>query len=109
MTTSTVVERPDRAQIAERYRWNLADLYPTEPAWRSAKARVADDLRRLDAFHGRLTSSAVTLAEALDMRSAFDKELSRLYVYASMLADEDTRSSHPEGMRQEMVQLAAAF
>ena len=55
------------------------------------------------------TSSAATLADALDKQSAFDKELSRLYVYASMLADQDTRDATHEGMRQEMVQLAATF
>ena len=32
-----------------------------------------------------------------------------MYVYASMLADQDTRDAAHQGMRQEMVQLAAAF
>jgi oligoendopeptidase F len=44
-------------------------------------------------------------AEALETMSRLDKELSRLYVYASMLADEDTRVSEPQGMQQEMEQL----
>ena len=39
--------------------------------------------------------------------SRLDKELSRLYVYASMLADEDTRVSEPQGMQQEMQQIYA--
>ena len=41
--------------------------------------------------------------------SRLDKELSRLYVYASMLADEDTRVSEPQGMQQEMEQIYAEF
>ena len=41
--------------------------------------------------------------------SRLDKELSRLYVYASMLADQDTRVSEPQGMQQEMQQLFANF
>ena len=49
-----------------------------------------------------------TLADALDRLAALDKELSRLYVYASMLADQDTRDARHQGMRQEMVQLAAS-
>ena len=36
-------------------------------------------------------------------------ELERLYSYASLLADQDTRDSAHQGMRQEMVQVAAAF
>jgi oligoendopeptidase F len=39
----------------------------------------------------------------------FDKELSRLYVYAGSLADQDTRDQSHQGMQQEMVQLASAF
>ena len=41
--------------------------------------------------------------------SHLDKELSRLYVYASMLSDQDTRLSGPQGMQQEMQQLFAKF
>ena len=39
----------DRSKIADKYKWNLADLYPTEEAWR------ADQLQR-------------TLADARDRR-----------------------------------------
>jgi len=38
-----------------------------------------------------------------------NKELARAYVYASMLSDEDTRQSGPQGMQQEMQQIAATF
>src|SRR4030095_15586905 len=38
-----------------------------------------------------------------------DKDLSRAYVYVGLLADQDTRESVPQGMREEMVQLGAAF
>ena len=49
------------------------------------------------------------MADALEMQSRLDKEVSRLYVYASMLADQDTRASEPQGMVQEMQQFAANF
>jgi oligoendopeptidase F len=38
-----------------------------------------------------------------------EKEIGRLYTYAGMLADEDTRASGPQGIRQEMQQLYADF
>jgi oligoendopeptidase F len=49
------------------------------------------------------------LADALELRYRIDKELARLYVYASMLSDQDTRESGPQGMQQEMLQLCADF
>ena len=98
-----------RSDIQDQYKWNLADVYPSVQAWQAAKDAIAADIPKLKAFQGKLGSSAATLADALDATFALDKELSRVYVYASMLADEDTRDSAHEGMRQQMVQLASTL
>jgi oligoendopeptidase F len=104
---SPIVER-DRAHIAEQDTWNLADLYPNQAVWRAEKERMAARFPGLRAYAGRLGSSAAALADALDAKSHVEKELTRLRVYASMLADEDTRQSGPQGMHQAMQQLFAA-
>ena len=96
-------------KIADKYKWNLADLYPSEAAWRAAKEQLAAEIPTLDRFRGKLTASATTLADALDRLYALDKELSRLAVYAGSLADQDTRDQSHQGMQQEIVQLAATF
>jgi len=56
-----------------------------------------------------LGSSASKLAEALELSSRLSKEFSRLYVYASMMSDQDTRVSSYQGMQQEMAQVGATF
>ena len=108
-SAAALAQERDRARIPERYKWNLADIYPSDAAWRSAKDKLAAELPQMKQFEGRLTSSAQVLADALDRQYGFDKDLSRLYVYTSMLADQDTRDSQHEGMRQEMTQMAATF
>jgi oligoendopeptidase F len=97
----------DRGQIPDKYKWNLADIYPSTAAWRTAKDGLAKRLPELDAFNGKLGSSAATLANALDVYFTLDKDLSRLFVYASMLADQDTRDATNQGIRAEMLQLAS--
>jgi oligoendopeptidase F len=109
LTLTVVAQERDRARIPDRYKWNLADVYPTDAAWRSAKERITGELPQLRQFQGRLASSPATLADALEKVWALDKELSRLYVYASMLSDQDTREAGPQGMRQEMQQLYSSF
>jgi oligoendopeptidase F len=99
----------DRAKVADQYKWNLADVYPTEAAWRAEKERITAEIPKLGEFRGALGSSGKVLADALEYASRLDKELSRLYVYASMLSDEDTRKSAPQGMQQEMQQIYAKF
>ena len=108
MTSSVAPER-DRTSVADKYKWNLADLYPSAQAWRIEKERVAAQLQTLRPFRGRLTTSAAVLVEALETRSILRKDAIRLYVYASMLSDEDTRDSTHQGMTQEMTQLGSTL
>jgi len=99
----------DRTKIEPKYTWNLTEIFPDNAAWRAAKARVQTELPQIATFAGKLATSPQVMADALDLRSRLDKELTRLYVYASMLADEDTRLSEPQGMQQEMQQIHAEF
>jgi oligoendopeptidase F len=99
----------DRLKIPDKYKWNLADLYPSEVAWRTAKERFANESPQIAQYKGRLLSSAATLAEALEKQSALSKDLARLYIYAGLFADQDTRDSEHQGMKQQMVQLLSAF
>jgi len=108
-SAAALAQERDRAGIPEQYRWNLAEIYQSDAAWRAAKDKLAAELPSLKQFDGKLVSSAATLADALDRQSALDKDLSRLYAYAGMLADQDTRDSQHQGMRQEMTQVASAF
>src|SRR5688500_1296810 len=109
MSVLTIGQERDRAKIADKYKWNLADIYPNEAAWRTRKDAVKGELAALRDFRGKLGSSPQTLASALETTTRLGKELTRLYVYASMLADTDTRVSETQGMQQEMQQIYAQF
>ena len=109
LTVAAGAQERDRSKIPERLKWNLADLYASDAAWRTAKDKVGADISSLRQFKGRLTSSAGTLADGLDRLFTLDKELSRVAVYASLEADQDTRDSQRQGRRQEMTQLGATF
>jgi len=106
---TTAAPERDRATIAEKYKWNLADLYSSVQAWRTEKERVAAELPALRAWRGQLTNSAALLADALEKRSELRQAVIKLYVYAEMLSDQDTRDATHQGMTQEMTQLYAAL
>ena len=38
--TAAVAQERDRAKVADQYKWNLAEIYPSEEAWRTAKDRL---------------------------------------------------------------------
>jgi oligoendopeptidase F len=109
MSRLMTAQERDRSKIEPRYTWNLADLYASDEVWRTDRARVTSEMPRLRAFKGQLGGSPAALADALDLMFRLEKELSRLYVYAGTLADQDTRISAHQGMQQEMQQLYANF
>src|SRR5580704_12063847 len=78
LTWTGAAQERARATIPDQYKWNLADLYASDAAWRAAKEKLAAELPRLGAFKGRLGSSAAILADALEQMTTLDKELSRL-------------------------------
>ncbi|MEO7189510.1 MAG: oligoendopeptidase F [Vicinamibacterales bacterium] len=99
----------ERADIAESFTWNLADLYPSVDAWQIARAQLETGLPQLRAFKGTLGSSPAALAATFESLNELRRTFSRVAVYASLLGDQDTRAAGPQGMRQQVTQLAAAL
>ena len=99
----------DRADVALEDTWKLADIYPSDEAWAAAKDKVAGRLDEVLAYKGTLTDSPDRLLACLDLNSTIDKELSRLYCYAAMKSDQDTRDSKYQGMKQSLRQLATDY
>ena len=108
-TLLSQAQERDRSKMPDEYKWDLTAIYPSDQAWRTAKEKLASELPKLREFQGTLASSASRLAEALETQSHFDKEISRLFVYAAMSSDQDTRVSTYQGMEQEMIQLSSVF
>ena len=109
MSVLMLGQERDRSKIEDKFKWNLADIYPDVGAWRAAKEKVVAQIPSIAQFAGKLGTSPQVLADALEAMSRLDKELARLYVYAAMLADQDTSESAPQGMQQEMEQTHAEF
>jgi len=107
--TRAFTQPRDRADIPEKYTWDLKAIYPSDEAWAEAKEKVAGRFGELAAFKGTLADSPAKLLECLELDASIDKELARLYCYASMKSDEDTRVSKYQGMKQMMRQLVTDY
>ena len=99
----------DRSKIPDKYKWDLSALYPSDEAWHVAKDKLIALLPTLREGQGKLASSATALADALENQSHLEKELTRLYLYAAMVSDQDTRDSDRQAMKQEMTQIGSNF
>ncbi|MBN1464341.1 oligoendopeptidase F [candidate division KSB1 bacterium] len=99
----------ERAAVEEQYKWNLADLYESDDAWRAKKEELEGMFDKVLDFKGKLASSPQTLRQCLDFQSALSKEFVRLFMYARMNSDLDTRDPKFQGMGQEMAQMGTRY
>ena len=99
----------ERSDIPTEYKWKLEDLYKSEQAWNEAKERAVSQFDEVEKFKGKLADSAAELLACLEFNSKLSKEFGRLYSYASMKSDEDTRNSKNLAMEQELQQLMTNY
>jgi len=106
---SPVSAAMERKDLDKKDTWNLEDIYKTEQAWHKAKEKLAGQIDKISSFKGKISGSALQLLNCLELDSKYSKELSRLYSYASMRSDEDTRISKYIGMMQELEYLITDY
>ena len=81
--------------------WDLADLYPTDAAWETERQALLRAIPTLQAYKGKLGTSAAAMSDALVAASDVNKRTSRLYTYASLKADEDRRVAVNQERKQQ--------
>jgi oligoendopeptidase F len=96
----------ERSEIPDAYKWNLDELYPSEAAWEQARAATERRLAGLKQHQGHLGDSPAALLAALQLKSAIELDLLRLYVYAQSRNDEDTRVAGPRELVQGVQKLS---
>ncbi len=99
-----VSQKLERSQVDPKYTWKLEDLYASDEEWQKAKESVKAAIEKFDNYKGKL-NSAKGMLDFLNFSYAFDKEFSRVYVYASMKSDQDVRESKYLAMKQELGQI----
>ena len=98
-----------RNEIPEKYQWNLSDLYESDAAWRNAVEKLTAELDKIEELKGTLTQSAANLLKGLKLNSQLSKEASKVYLYAGMNSDLDTRNMKYNGMKQELQSIFSNF
>ncbi|MGZ8851899.1 MAG: oligoendopeptidase F [Thermoanaerobaculia bacterium] len=99
----------DRATTPDRFKFDLSPIYASENAWRAAKENLEARIPSIKQYKAKLASSPQQLLAALDNLYSINKEYARLYVYASLASDVDTRVAKYQAMQQEMARMGTAI
>jgi len=99
MTATTATAQNASRPQPDQIEWDLSDIYPNGAAWNAAKDELEARVAGLAVHRGHLGDSAAALREAFDAIYETEKELSRLYVFAFLKADEDRRVAEDQERR----------
>lgn len=81
----------DREDIPVEYTWDLQSMYVDEREWEKDLKAVVEKAEEYLGYKDRIGESSKTLLNALKDRDELYRIVSKVYSYASMKLDEDTR------------------
>jgi oligoendopeptidase F len=96
-----------RSEVAEKDKWRLTDMFPSDDAWKQAVEVVKGNLGRFEPFKGHLAESAATLRQALQLRDSLSIITDNLQVYSGLKLDEDNRVSTYQEMQSQAGDIGA--
>jgi oligoendopeptidase F len=84
---------PERADVDEQYKWDLASLFADREQWQESYAAVEQRLSDLEAYEGQVTDDAETLQAVLELREEIARTVADVATYAQLKQSEDTTDS----------------
>lgn len=100
---------PERGEIDKQYTWAPGTIVPDLRAWEAEFAEVEQDVPKLAAFKGKLGESPETLLEFLKLRDDIGPRFEKIWVYASLRADEDTRVGKYQALKDRLQGLGVRY
>lgn len=80
-----------RNEINEKDTWDLSTIFETDEKWEEELALLTEDTREAASLEGHLLDSAESLLNITERYLDLSRRLEKLYVYAHMKNDQDTR------------------
>ena len=80
-----------RNEINEKDTWDLSTIFETDQKWEDELALLTEDTKEAASLEGHLLDSAESLLNITERYLDLSRRLEKLYVYAHMKNDQDTR------------------
>ena len=80
-----------RNEINEKDTWDLSTIFETDQKWEEELALLTEDTKESASLEGHLLDSAESLLNITERYLDLSRRLEKLYVYAHMKNDQDTR------------------
>ena len=98
-----------RNDIDEKYTWDLSTIYATDQAFEEELAALTAAIEEAASLSGHLLDSAETLLHTTEVQLDLMRRLEKLYAYAHMKNDQDTRDAKYQEYQAKAMGLFALF
>jgi len=95
----------ERSEISKEYMWNLEDIYSNNEELEEELKKLEKDWEIISKMKGNLTSNSTNLLEGLVLRDEILRIVEKIFSYASMKFDEDTRVNESQELFDKAISL----
>lgn len=89
---------PEREQIDEAHKWKIDDIFPDDEAWEKGFEETAALMEEASRHREQLDTSARAFLDTLLWAQEVQQHLSRVYTYAMLKHDQDTRRGESQAL-----------
>ena len=97
----------ERSEVEAKYRWRVEDIFPSDEAWEESYKQTEASVS-LHEWAGKLQDAA-SLAAFFKQQEQIARAVERLYLYAHMRHDEDSRIAKYTSMQDRALSLYVRF
>jgi oligoendopeptidase F len=91
-----------RQEVPDRFKWNLADIFPGWDAWEAGYKELEAGITRYAALKGTLAGGAEKLLNAFRLSEELGQLAYRVWYFPSLQYDEDQRDNAINAKRQQV-------
>ena len=106
---SVFPQSPQRSDVPDKYKWNLADMYPALADWQADIKKVESNIDDFASYKGKLGENSQNLLNALNSYFGMLKTFYKAGTYAGNLSNEDVRISENQALLQQLSSVGTKF
>ena len=98
-----------RNEIEEKYTWDLSTIFPTDEAFEAELSQVSEEVKKAASLARHLLDSADSLLTTTEIQLDLMRRIEKLYSYAHMKNDQDTRVARYQEYQAKGMTLYSEF
>ncbi len=94
-----------RSEISEQYKWDIEKVFSSDKEINDAIKDVTNLCTKLENYKGKIMTSGKNLYDFYELLNKYNRQSLKLYVYANMLCDSDTKNTQNQALKMRIQNL----